>query len=193
MIHTYALTSLANLKEYLGIVANDEDSLLTNIINRSTDIIEKYCGRRFKETTYTEEEYNGSGTTKINATNFPITAVTSKQRNYGTAGDANWDDLQDEFFKYLEDEGQFYYQVGFNKGTKNYRFTYTAGYSTIPSDVEEACLALCSHVYTDRKNKGMQSESLGEYSYTKFRKNGNLVEDLGLDLVLDYYRTPVLR
>jgi len=192
MIHSYALTTLDNLKEVLGIVSDDDDSLLTNIINRSTDIIESYCDRRFKETTYADEEYDGLGTSFLNLKNYPITALTAYDRNMGNVGDTDWDSLQDEFIKHLENEGQIYYQAGFVKGVKNYRFSYTAGYATIPSDLEEACLELCSYIFNDKKNKGMQSESLAEYSYTKVARTGNVIESLGLDLILDAYRVPVI-
>ena len=52
-LHSYSLTTLANLKEVLGITDNTQNSLLTNLINRATDIIEKYCnGKRFLSTGY---------------------------------------------------------------------------------------------------------------------------------------------
>lgn len=192
----YALTTLDHLKEVLGITTNTENTLLENIIDRSTDIIESYCNnRRFKSTVYANEEYDGTNTRFINAKQYPITAVISYQENNGTAGTPDWDDLQSDFVKYVDDgqgPGQFFYDIGFVRGIRNYRFSYTAGYTTIPYDLEEACLELCVWIYKDRQNKGMQSETLGEYSYTKVAFNGSPIETLGLDLVLEKYRTPAL-
>lgn len=192
----YALTSLDNLKEVLGITTNIENTLLENIINRATDIIESYCGnRRFKSTAYTNEEYNGTGTCFINAKQYPITALTVYEKNQGSAGTADWNTLQSDYIKYIDDgqgPGQFYYQMGFLLGVRNYRFSYVAGYTTIPYDLEEACIELCVYIYKDRQNKGMKSESLGEYSYTKESFTGNPIENLGLDLVLEKYRTPAI-
>ena len=193
---TYSLTTLANLKEHLGITVGTDDSLLTNIINRSTDIIEAYCdGRRFAETTYTNEEYSGTGTQLINLRNYPVTSLTAYDWNTGTAGSTDWNSLQSEFIKAIDDgqgPGQVYYETGFVEGMKNYRFSYVAGYATIPNDLEEACLEMCSWIFNDRKSKGLQSETLGEYSYTKVVKKSNAIEDLGLDLILDKYLTPVV-
>jgi len=191
---SYALVTLANLKEVLGITTSDDDELLTNIINRVTDIIESYCnGRRFASTVHTQEEYNGTGTKLINARHFPITAVTSYQENNGTPGTADWDDLQSDYVKYIDTgqgPGQFFYAYGFERGVSNYRFSYTAGYTTIPNDLEEACIQLATWIYNNRKSKGMKSETLGDRSYTREDRTGNIIEDLGIDLILEKYRIP---
>lgn len=196
MLVSYALTSLANLKEYLGITDNSKDNLLENIINRATDMIENYCdGRRFVSTLYTNEEYDGTGTFFINARNFPITALNAYERNQGNVGDTDWESLQSDFVKFIDGgqgPGQFYYKMGFIRGVRNYRFTYTAGYTTVPYDLEEACLELCVYIYKDKQSKGLKSETLGEYSYTKESFTGNPIENLGLDLVLEKYRVPTI-
>lgn len=193
---SYALTSLSNLKEVLGITDGEQDSLLENIINRATDIIENYCnGRRFASTTYSDEEYDGTDTKYINARQWPITAVTAYEKNYGSVGTTDWNSLQSDWFKYIDDgqgPGQFYYEYGFNKGTRNYRFSYTAGYTTIPNDLEQACIDICVWIYKDRQTKGMKSESLGEYSYTKETFTGNVIDNLGIDLVLEKYRVATI-
>ena len=192
----WALTSRDNLKQVLGITTNTDNDLLDNIINRATYIIESYCGnRRFKSTAYTNQEYDGTDTNYINAKHYPITAMTAYEKNYGNVGDTDWESLQGEYIKYIDDgegPGQFYYKFGFLKGVRNYRFSYTAGYSTIPYDLEQACLDLCVWIYNDRKNKGMKSESLGEYSYTKESFTGNPIENLGIDVALEKYRTPTI-
>lgn len=193
---SHALTTLANLKQVLGITTNTENTLLENIIDRSTDIIESYCGnRRFLSTIYTNEEYDGTGTKYINARQYPITAVTAYEENNGSVGTTDWNALQNDYVRYIEDghgPGQFYYEHYFAHGARNYRFSYTAGYATIPYDLEEACIELCVWIYKDRQNKGMQSETLGEYSYTKVAFSGSPIETLGLDLVLEKYRTPTI-
>ena len=44
---------------------------------------------------------------------------------------------------------------------------YTAGYATIPSDVENAVISVASRLYRNRtRDPGIQSESLGGYSYS---------------------------
>jgi hypothetical protein len=44
---------------------------------------------------------------------------------------------------------------------------YTAGWATVPDDIEQACLRVSAFLYRNRKrDEGVSSESLGDYSYT---------------------------
>lgn len=44
---------------------------------------------------------------------------------------------------------------------------YSAGYTTIPDDIRQACMVLAGTMYLSRKKDGsLQSESLGDYSYS---------------------------
>lgn len=188
---SYALTTLADVKEALGITDNTQDSLLTNLINRATDIIEKYCdGRRFASTDYTNEEYDGDGSHFLTLKNFPVSALTSVQRMTGDFTTPSWDTLDSSMYKYLDEEGQIYYTGGFSSGIRNYRASYTAGYTTIPNDLAQACITLVSYLKNQTKSVGMKSETLGEYSYTKDDDITASIKNLGLDEILEAYRTP---
>lgn len=45
---------------------------------------------------------------------------------------------------------------------------YTAGYATVPDDIEQACIEVAAMMYRDRRrDSGLASESLGDYSYTR--------------------------
>ena len=189
----YALVSLADVKEALGILDNSQDSYLTNLINRATDIIEKYCnGRRFKETTYTNETYDGNGSQFLNLKHYPISAITSLQWRSGDFSSNNWDSIDSSMYTYLDIEGEIYYTGVFSRGIRNYRVSYTAGYSTIPNDLQQACITLISYLKNQTKTSGMKSESLGEYSYTKDDDVQATISKLGLDEILNAYRIPAL-
>ncbi len=71
-IDTYALTSLENVKSYLGITSTDNDSEITRLINAVTYRIETYCSRRFKTRSYTLERYTCKD---IYVDNWPIISV----------------------------------------------------------------------------------------------------------------------
>jgi hypothetical protein len=44
---------------------------------------------------------------------------------------------------------------------------YNGGYDTVPYDIEQVCLEAAAQMYRDRKrDRGVQSESLGDYSYS---------------------------
>lgn len=56
----------------------------------------------------------------------------------------------------------------FPVGYQNIRVQYTAGYSTVPEDVQEAAAATVANWYQDPTFSGdMISERLGDYSYTR--------------------------
>ena len=45
---------------------------------------------------------------------------------------------------------------------------YVGGYSTVPSDLEQACIEIATDIYNDRGNdKNMASEGLGDYNYSR--------------------------
>jgi len=70
----------------------------------------------------------------------------------------------DEFYN----PGILYYYGGFNAGHQNVFVWYTAGYTTIPYALEQACLELVKFKYDQSKrDPGMKSEKIGGvYSYT---------------------------
>lgn len=73
-----ALVSLAEAKEYLHIAAgnNDNDVLLASIINYVSSEAAKFCNRTFRETTYSKDLHDGTGTTSLLLNNFPVTSLT---------------------------------------------------------------------------------------------------------------------
>jgi len=192
----YALVSLDDAKEVLSITGDAEDDKIINLINRATDIIETYCnGRRFASTTHTNEIYDGTGDYYLPLEHYPVTTLTSVERRTGDFDTPAWEALESAFYD-LDDDGErgpgmVYHSGGFMEGARNYRITYTAGYTTIPNDLQQACFKLIAFLYTQTKATGMKSETLGEYSYTK-ADNESTLKELGLDEVLDAYRTPVV-
>jgi hypothetical protein len=72
----YALTSLANLKEYLGITGTGSDALLEKCIDRATARIEVYCGRKLKARNFAEWR-NGCGSEEIRLYQYPVQSVTN--------------------------------------------------------------------------------------------------------------------
>jgi len=70
-----AITTLANVKEYLGITDTSNDSLLSNLITRVQSLIETYCERTFDSTAYTSW-LHGDGTNILYLPQWPVTALT---------------------------------------------------------------------------------------------------------------------
>ncbi len=66
-----ALTSLANVKEVLGITGTDDDTLLENLIDRVTEKVETRTARHFKQGAY-REWHDGRGERTLQVRNWPI-------------------------------------------------------------------------------------------------------------------------
>ena len=75
-VGSFALTSLANLKSWLGISASTYDTVLEASIDRATSMIETYCDRRLKSRTHREFVMPSGGRT-VALDNFPIVSVKS--------------------------------------------------------------------------------------------------------------------
>ena len=89
----------------------------------------------------------------------------------------NEEEIDSEY--YLVDIDNIYYLPGFSEGHKNIRITYKAGYTTVPSDVEECCLRVIKKIYD--KDRNVKSESLGPHSITYF-EDGDLNENIRKEL-----------
>ncbi len=72
-----------------------------------------------------------------------------------------------------EDSGRLHYSGGFSLGVQNIYIEYTGGYSTIPYDLEQACLMLiASYYFGTRRDPGLSSEKLGDYAWAAKGSDG---------------------
>jgi len=163
----HALTTLANLKSYLGITDSSNDVLLEKLIDNVTEWIEgQLGGRRIKETQYTDDRYDG-GTQDIFLRQWPITELTSVQFNTGTISAPVWQSFAaDDFVKYAE-QGIIRFIAGTGRpGLKNLRFTFKAGFTAIPDDLELVAKQLIADVFNSRLAGGKKAESVEGASIT---------------------------
>ena|SRR3990167_6563110 len=188
-LDTNALTSVANLEEVLGDI---EDALAINLINRASDIIENYCDRSFKSATYTNEVYDGTGSKVLTLKQYPVSTFTQLDERNTDLNENSWTTIGSSNYQVDTDAGIIYLVDGseFRDAIRVYRATYTAGYSTIPDDLEHASITLAVHLYNTRRGQEAKAESIGDYSITY--GDVKTIRDLGLDLILDKYKKPVL-
>jgi len=184
-IKNYALTTLARFKVFAAITISSDDDLITDLINQATEYIERYCGRRFKKTIYTNEEIDSDGSGTLFIKNYPIDSASSftlKERN-SESNEDDWDTVDSEDYFVNYDAGLIYKVADglWVKGRKMYRVSYTAGYDfnnsttylsdTGAGDLEYAIWKLVKSVY-DKKTiiSGIRSESIGDYSVSYGRE-----------------------
>lgn len=191
---SYALTDLASVKESLGIASSDtsKDNLCIRKINQATRAIENYCGRRFALTTYTNEYYSATQVDELVLRQRPIVSFTNLDiRDSGLNYD-NWETIDSKL--YFVDNNPGVLNLMFNASGRwaRYRVTYSAGYSTIPEDLAEACATLAAYyvtypsgnnAYTQEIQEGQRKHrfSIGSKSFK------GLLEELGIDQIIDSY------
>lgn len=191
---SYALTDLASVKESLGIASSDttKDNLIRRKINQATKAIENYCGRRFAATAYTNIEYDATNTDQLILRQRPVVSFTSLETRDSGLNYDSWETIDSHL--YFVDENASVIDLMFNARGKwnRYRVTYTAGYTTIPDDLAEACASLACYYYNNadgsdvgvlKKKEGQRELQYSSGSLT-FK---SITQNLGIDGVLDYY------
>jgi hypothetical protein len=141
-----AFTTLANVKEFFKITGTGMDALITNLIIRITKEIQNFCERKLFSDTYTQY-YDGSGYQTLMVDEYPVTAITSIHDDddhvYGTdtlidSGDYIFNSgSKNALSGLIKMDGSY-----FSRGTENIKIVYTAGYTTVPGDLEEACILM---------------------------------------------------
>jgi len=194
-----ALTTLADVKETLGIASSDttRDNLIIRQINSATETIEKYTGRKFMLTTYTNEEYDATNTDQLILKHNPVTTFTTLEVRDTALNMSDWETVDSEL--YFVDYSAGVLDLIFHATGRwnRYRATYSAGYATIPSDIQEACVSLAAFnvanpsVDAQVRKKQEGSRSI-EYFDTSNSKS-SIFDQLGLlDVLNSYCDMPIL-
>lgn len=164
---TVALTTLEKAKVHLQIPSSrtENDAKIEQFINAASRFCETYCDRKFVEQTYTEY-FSGRRHDVIMPRQWPISSVTSLK----ISQTRNWADAQalvdPDNYEIGDDDSTIFYDGFFPRGKKNVQLVSTCGYSTIPYDLEHACLQLIEWWYrhNERGDIGRNSKSKGDES-----------------------------
>ena len=204
-MNTYALTTAARFKSYIKKTTNEDDTLIEILIDVVSDFIEKYCDRRFLQTAYTNEVYDGQGSPQMLLKNYPISTTASFQLDERDTdlNESNWSSVDTKLYHIDYNAGiiELIDDV-FREVPRKYQITFTAGYVfkndaaplvTLESvglgDLEYAVWTLINDIYKDAKKvSGVKSESIGNYSVSY--GEGGL--DKMIQMILDKYKRPHL-
>lgn len=188
---SHAIVNLADTRSFLGYADTSKDETIKLFINMATDMMETYTGRRFVSTLYTQEPFDGNGEKEILLPQYPITAFSILEKNGAVNNSSSWETVDAESYWRNDDEGKLIGTSRFSEGVRNYRATFTAGYTAgnIPYDLQFACMKIVEIMFRDRQASGLASERLGDHSVT-FAKSSE--EDPTVKKVLDKYKKPNL-
>lgn len=192
---SYALTTVADVKETLGISSGvtTKDNLITRKINQATDMIENYCERRFASTAYTEE-YDGSGIDELILRQRPIISFTSLEARNTVLNQSDWSTIPtDQYF--LDNNAGMVKAITYFWGNYNrWRATYTAGYATIPYDLQEACATLAAYLTTNSVPGQIELEKREGSRMARYQQlqTDDLFARIGIKETLDNYADTVV-
>ena len=191
---SYALTTVADVKESLGVTDSSLDNLIIRKINQATRQIEKYCDRHFLASSYVEE-YNATQTNQLVLKQRPVISFSSLEIRDSGLNYNSWETVDSQIY-FVDNESGVVSTLYRNSGGFNrYRATYTAGYSTIPEDLAEACASLaCYYVNNaDGSDVGVarKKEGARELQYANSSLSfDTILQNLGIDATLDAYSNP---
>lgn len=150
------LTTVANAKAWMGVKTADDDALIARLISAVSGYIETWTNRRFAQAAYVEGR-DGNGGTLLAFADYPVSAVASVTvdgqaiPSAAAVGDVG----------YRFDETRLWLTgYAFTRGRANVRLAYTAGYASVPPEIEQACLELVALRYKERDRIGHQSKAL---------------------------------
>lgn len=181
------LTTPAQVKGYLPkveVLDTQFDALLARLITATSDRFKADTNRTILKATVTETT-SGSGATRLLLGEYPVVGVTSvtvdgelvPQR--AAVGESGWVLM-----------GSCVELVGyvFARGVANVVVVYEAGYTAVPSDVEQAVIKMVALQFADRKRPGESSKAISGESIS-FNEGGPVLA-YWRDVV-DAYRRPV--
>lgn len=157
------LTSLANVKTWLGKTDASSDPILSLLIPQISDEIRTYTNRDIYPVTNYGETRDGNGRSAMTVLQYPIASVTgvtingvpipalSTPTGLGYGYDKNSIRLQGYVF---------------TKGVQNVSIAYSAGYAVLPPVIERACIELIAHRFEGKNRVGVKSKSQGAQNVT---------------------------
>lgn len=191
----YALCTVADVTSTPGFDSTIDNDYIIRKINQATLMIENYTGRRFKNTTYTNEEYDATNSDQLILRQRPITdtVTLSLGQRDSSLNENDWTTVETDL-QFVDTQAGVI-DLGFvASGSWNrYRVTYSAGYATIPADIVEACVTLAVYlIQNPSSGTGIKSKQEGqrkvEYFETGAGSSGDSIfSQLNLDEILDSY------
>jgi len=173
-IYSYALTTVARVKNRANITSSASDTEIARLINSATDVIENYCKRRFAQATYTNEIYSVYSYRQkfVILKNAPAASISSFQYRAGTPSTPSWTDfITDQYI--LENNGntariRIYGWAPYE--TNSVRVTYQGGYAIdwanagnsshqLPGDLTDACERLVIRMLHRREQDAIKETS----------------------------------
>lgn len=184
------LFTATEYKTYAGISASTWDTVLGVLATAVSVMVRRWCDRDeatgFEGGADKTEYYDGNGSAMLQLREWPVISITSiaerdSEGNLTTLDDAEYRaDLRTGVVaRHTSGYGRLISMSGFPTipgfghspnwcvGYQNWKVIYKGGYTTIPGDLKLGCYKVMDAIFAERRKDmaGLQSESLGDYSY----------------------------
>jgi len=163
-----ALCSLADVKSQLDIQTGNisQDTRLTLYINAATQAIETYCSREFELNATRTEYHDGDHSNAVLTLQWPINSISELWIDTGRLfTDVSLRLLATEYGYQGSNRVTLFEQIS-PRGSGIIKIIYSSGYSTIPYDLNLACIWLVEWFYfhRNRQDMGRTTASKGDES-----------------------------
>lgn len=159
------LTTLADVKQDAVITDTKSDDQLSRLITEvSTWFLNQINRGALIEAGYVERR-NGTGGDQMVPKYYPLLAVAAIAVN-GTSIPASPDGVQSGFV--FDDHSIYLIGSCFTKGRQNVSLSYTAGYVTVPADVERAVIDQVIFTFRRLPKLGTMQQNLQGFSAPAF-------------------------
>jgi len=180
------LVSLENIKVYLALDTTTYDDLLTLLEESSEAFVESYCNNKLATTDITE--YFDGTDSQIDDIFFINNNINVSDLLFYEYDGTTWNLVDSDDYTFDDKGGYLYYDKSALAGNRNYKASYTCGYTTgIPNDLRLAILKLVGKYYNKHKSDGISEEALdgAKVIFEKF-----LSDDI--KIILDKYKLTVI-
>ena len=156
------LTTLADVTAWLQTGQNRfpavDDGLLTRLITAASQFIQSWLNRQIAVGDWSEIR-DGNGGQRMAFANFPVSAVLSLSIDGITVPPAPAGGGAGAGYVFSPTELALRGYV-FTRRAQNVAVTYTAGYSSVPPDIAQACIDLVTERYRARTRIGEVSKAM---------------------------------
>jgi hypothetical protein len=163
-----ALSTLADVKAQLDIIpANvSQDSRLNLYINAATQAIETYCSREFSLNATRTEYHDGDNSNAILTFQWPINSISELWIDSGRLFTDVTLKLDATEYGYQGSNRVTLFDRISPKSSGVIKIIYSSGYSTVPYDLNLACIWLVEWFYfhRNRQDMGRTTASKGDES-----------------------------
>lgn len=190
------LTTLAYLKEFMKLEDDEygstppDDDLLTAMLTAATTAIQQYCYRDFVVKDYSEHYNLDDYQYRLTLKNYPITSLSQVTiYPYDVSPTiVSGDDFIIAKYGTIAYKPTATTQLGyFPPGFQSVLVEYTAGFTTIPADIQLATAMVVSRLYYQAgRNTIYLSEKLGDYQYTLAKEGFGAITGPIADILSSY-------